>query len=264
VLAGFATEIGDFLVELAELAGRVVLPYFRTRMEVDNKGSGRFDPVTAADRAAEQVLRTAIARRYPTHSIIGEEFGEQRGTSSLRWIIDPIDGTRAFMSGLPTWGTLIGLWDGDRPLCGLMSQPYIGELFLGTNEKAVWRRGEQSQILKTRGTTGLEMASLFATTPEMFDSLIEAPAFARISAQVRMTRFGADCYAYCALAAGHVDLVVEAGLGLYDIAALIPIVEGAGGVVTDWRGGRVTTGGRVLAAANPAIHALALEALGVG
>ncbi|MSR14976.1 MAG: histidinol-phosphatase [Gammaproteobacteria bacterium] len=259
---GFATEVGDFFAELARLAGEAVLPYFHTALEVDNKAREGFDPVTAADRAAEQSLRSAISQRYPSHSILGEEFGEQLGTSSLRWIIDPIDGTRSFMSGIPIWGTLIGLWDGTMPLYGMMSQPYIGERYIGGNRETHWRRGAESRILTTRATTSLRAATLFATAPEMFGPDSEAPAFKRLSEQVRMTRYGADCYAYCALAAGQLDLVVEAGLGFYDIAALIPIVEGAGGVVTDWQGRAVTGGGRIIAAANPVIHALALAALG--
>lgn len=256
----FAAEVCNFLLELAALSAAAVLPYFRTALEIEDKGADRFDPVTAADRAVEQVLRAAIGRRYPTHSIVGEEFGEFVGSSSLRWIIDPIDGTRSFMSGIPIWGTLVALCD-EAPLFGLMSQAYIGECFIGGNGQTLWRRDGAIRTLATRATSSLSAATLFATTPDMFEPGVEARAFSHLSAQVRMTRYGADCYAYCALAAGQVDLVVEAGLGFHDIAALVPIVEGAGGVVTDWTGKPVRSGGRVLAAANRQLHVLAVSAL---
>ncbi len=257
----FAAEIDIFFEDLAKIAGSTVLPYFRTALHVEDKGGANFDPVTAADRAAEQALRTAIIRRYPTHSIVGEEFGESVGTSKFKWIIDPIDGTRSFISGIPLWGTLIALCDGTTPLFGMMSQAYIGERYVGGSGEATWYRGSERCVLHTRATNVLGAATLFATSPEMFEPSVEAPAFRRLANRVRLTRYGADCYAYCALAAGHVDLVVEAGLGIYDIAALIPIVEGAGGVVTDWHGEPVTGGGRVIAAANHELHALAIKVL---
>ncbi len=259
--ATFATEIGVFLDELAVLAGSAALPYFRTHLAIEDKGGAHFDPVTAADRAVEQVLREAIRKRYPTHSIIGEEFAEQRGDSAWRWIIDPIDGTRAFVSGLPTWGTLIALWEGDQARFGMMSQPFVGERFKGVGGHAYWTRGRDSAPLKTRAVETLGAATLFATAPEMFARDFEWSRFEQLSKRVRLTRFGADCYAYCLLAAGHVDLVVEAGLGFYDIAALVPIVEGAGGVVSDWQGAPIRAGGQVIAAANPVLHACALAIL---
>ena len=256
-----ATEITAFLAELAALAAATVLPYFRTPVHIDDKGGARFDPVTIADRAAEQVLRKTIRARFPTHGVIGEEFGETPGHSAYVWVIDPIDGTRSFVSGLPTWGTLIALCEDARPRFGLMSQPYVGEYFVGGDGIARWHRGNSSTALFTRGTQDLSAASLFATTPDMFVSAFEQAAFAQLSGRVRMTRFGADCYAYCMLAAGHVDLVVEASLGFYDISALIPIVEVAGGLVTVWDGAPVRGGGRVIAAANAVIHAQALVML---
>lgn len=259
--ADFAVEISAFLGELAALAGDAALPYFRTPLVIENKGDVRFDPVTIADRAVEQVLRDAIRRRYPAHSIIGEEYGAHRGDAAFCWVIDPIDGTRAFVSGLPTWGTLVALCEGDKPRFGLMSQPFVGEMFIGGNGASRWTRGAATRLLKTRGAERLETASLFATTPEMFAADIEWPRFEQLTQRVRSTRYGADCYAYCMLAAGYVDLVVEAGLGFYDIAALVPIVEGAGGVVSNWEGSPIRAGGRVLAAANAALHVQALAIL---
>lgn len=257
-----AAEITAFLAELAALAGLTILPYFRTAVTVEDKGKRRFDPVTVADRAAERALRDAISARFPTHGILGEEYGEQVGTTHYRWVIDPIDGTRAFVSGLPTWGTLIALCDGNQPLFGLMAQPFVGEYFIGGNGAAHSVRGiERSTLMTRHGTTSLAHASLFATAPEMFGTAPEWTCFESLSKHVRMTRFGADCYAYCLLAAGYIDLVVEAGLGFYDIAALAPIIEGAGGVVTHWDGSPIQGGGRVVAAANRSLHAEALHYL---
>jgi myo-inositol-1(or 4)-monophosphatase len=254
-------EFRLFLLELAEIAGRVVLPYFRRELSVADKGAGRFDPVTVADREAESALRAAILARYPDHGILGEEHGEHRGDSEFRWVIDPIDGTRAFVCGVPTWGTLIALCEHDRPVLGLMSQPFIGECFVGGGAEAWLVRGAERRRLRARPAARLAESYLFATAPEMFDAEREWPAFQRVAARARLARFGIDCYAYCLLAAGHLDLVIEAGLGYYDIAPLVPIIEAAGGVVTDWEGAPVRGGGRVIAAATRALHAEALALL---
>lgn len=254
-------EFRRFLLELAELAGRIVLPYFRRQLDVDDKGAGRFDPVTVADREAERALREAILTRYPDHGILGEEHGEHVGAGEFRWVIDPIDGTRAFVCGVPTWGTLIALCERDRPVLGLMSQPFIGECFVGGGREAWHQRGGERRRLQTRRTEALAESYLFATAPEMFAAEVEWPAFRRVAGRARLARFGIDCYAYCLLAAGHLDLVVEAGLGYYDIAPLVPLVEAAGGVVTDWQGAPVRGGGRVVAAATPSLHAEALALL---
>jgi myo-inositol-1(or 4)-monophosphatase len=256
-----ASEIFTFMTRLADLAATLSLPRFRTVLEVEDKGSTRFDPVTIADREVELKLREAISEQFPTHGILGEEFGQTLPEAPWRWVIDPIDGTRAFVSGLPTWGTLVGLCENGAPRYGMMSQPFVGELFLGDGDRALCRRGDMEQRLASSRVTSLAECSLFATTPDMFDRQQEWPRFEALAGQVRLTRFGADCYAYCMLAAGHVDLVVEAGLGFYDIAALVPIVEGAGGVVSDWQGRPVRGGGRVIAAANPHLHQVALEVL---
>jgi myo-inositol-1(or 4)-monophosphatase len=251
-----------FLEELAAVAARETLPRFRQPMSVVDKGRpGAFDPVTAADRATEAALRAAITARFPDHGIQGEEAAEKAGTGAWCWIIDPIDGTRSFMSGMPTWGTLVGLLQHGVPAYGMMSQPYVGDCFLGGGGKAALLARGGVTPLRCRAGVRLADATLFATTPDMFAPGPEQDAFAALSARVRLTRFGADCYAYCLLAAGHVDLVVEAGLGFYDIAPLVPIIEGAGGIVSDWQGQPLSSGGRALAAADPALHAAALAVL---
>lgn len=255
-----AQEFQDFLQHLAVVAGEVVLPSFRQALPVDNKGGLQFDPVTEADRAAERALRAAILERYPDHGILGEEYGDHRGTSAYRWVIDPIDGTRAFISGAPTWGTLIALCENDIPVLGMMSQPFVGEIFLGGGADAWLLRHGARTRLQARHGVALSDASVFATSPDMFKP-VEWAAFQRVSQAVRLTRFGIDCYAYCLLAAGHVDLVIEAGLGYYDIAPLMPIIEAAGGVVSDWQGAPVRGGGQVIAAASPELHASALALL---
>lgn len=244
--------------ELADLSGAAILPYFRGRLAVEDKGpAGAFDPVTAADKAAEAAIRAALARAYPEHSIVGEELSDHPGRKDRRWIIDPIDGTKAFIMGYPMWGTLIGLADGNTPLLGLMDQPFTGERFWSEDGRAVWHRRVDGRIidrkpLGTRRAT-LKDAILTATTPDMFKG--DEPAlFARVQRQVRLTRFGGDCYAYAMLAAGLVDLVIEASLKPFDIAALIPIIEGAGGTVTSWDGGPALSGGRVVAAGDPRVH----------
>ena len=254
-------EFRHFLLELAAVAGAVVLPYFRQTMVVGDKGKQGFDPVTEADRGAEQALRAAILARYPDHGVLGEEFGETPGAGVYRWVIDPIDGTRAFVCGVPTWGTLIALCKHDRPVLGLMSQPFVGECFVGGSGEAWHLRGDTRRLLRTRDNTDLATSYLFATAPEMFAPETEWPAFQRLAKRVRLARFGIDCYAYCLLAAGHLDLVVEAGLGYYDIAPLMPLIEAAGGIVTDWTGAPVRGGGRVIAAANASLHAQALAVL---
>lgn len=258
--------IWEFFQHLAAVAAAETLPRFRVPLAVTNKdGQGGFDPVTVADQAAEAALRAAIASHFPQHGIQGEEEADKPGASVWSWIIDPIDGTRSFVSGMPTWGTLIGLLENGVPRYGMMSQPFVGDCFIGGGGHAdLFSHGQRTR-LACRGGRGLAEATLFATTPEMFAPGGEAEAFAALSRAVRLTRFGADCYGYCLLAAGFVDLVVEANLGFYDIAPLMPIIEGAGGLVTDWEGRPLRSGGRALAAANGALHAAALAYLrGVG
>lgn len=254
--------IWEFFRHLAEVAARETLPRFRAPLAIDNKDrAGGYDPVTIADRATEAALRAAIAARFPEHGIQGEEGADKQGASAWSWIIDPIDGTRSFVSGMPTWGTLIGLLEDGVPRYGMMSQPFTDDCFIGGAGRADLFSHGQVTRLSCRRVNGLADATLFATTPAMFAPGAELDAFNSLSKAVRLTRFGADCYGYCLLAAGYVDLVVEANLGFYDVAPLIPIIESAGGIVTDWAGQPLRSGGRALAAASGALHAQALTLL---
>lgn len=251
-----------FLTEAADESARVILPYFRDNVAVDHKeGQGVFDPVTVADRAGEQRIREMIKARYPEDSIFGEEFGREEGTSDFRWVLDPIDGTRSFISGIPLWGTLIGLNHKSQALMGAMNQPYIGELFIGSPLGSFVRRNGESKPLKTRHCPKLEDALTGTTAPEIFTKPDDVAAFERLKKTVKLVRYGGDCYLYCMVAAGQLDLVVEVGLNAYDIAALVPIIEGAGGVITSWEGGSASDGGRVVAAGCPELHEAALKVL---
>ncbi len=232
-----AVDFERFVHDLATRSGEAILPFFRTHLAARNKASGGgFDPVTEADRAAEMVLRRMINQTFPTHGIIGEEFGSEREDAELVWVLDPIDGTRAFMSGLPVWGTLIGLTRNGSPAYGMMHQPFTRERFFGDGEGARYRGPEGERELNARPCESLSEATVMTTSPRIFKPK-EAKAYDRVEKACRLARYGCDCYAYCMLAAGQVDLVIEAGLQPYDIVALAPIVEGAGGVISTWDGG---------------------------
>lgn len=247
--------------DLAEIAREQTLRWFRSPdLAAGNKLVEGFDPVTQADRAAETAMRAYLAQVRPDDGILGEEFAPTDGQTGLTWIIDPIDGTRGFMSGTPCWGVLIALSDAQGPFLGVIDQPYIGERFLGALGSAQMTGPQGTRALGTRATAELADAIMFTTFPEI-GTPTERAAFERVAAQVKLTRYGMDCYAYALLAAGHVDLVIEAGLNPYDIAAPIAVIEAAGGVVTDWQGGRPGVSGQVLAAANPVLHANALAVL---
>jgi histidinol-phosphatase len=246
---------------LADKAGAVILPHFRTQYAVDHKGGDLLDPVTAADRAAEIAIRDGIAAAYPEHGILGEEFGVLRDGAEYRWIIDPIDGTRAFILGQPLWGTLIGLTRKGTPLLGMMDQPFTKERFWADSREAFYRHDGQVTTMRTRACPALGDAFLASSSPDLFTAEEERKRFAALSRTVRLRRFGGDCYNYCLLALGQIDLVAEAGLKPFDIVPLIPIVERAGGVVTTWEGGDASAGGRILAAGDPRLHAAAVEVL---
>ncbi|MEX0350529.1 MAG: histidinol-phosphatase [Paracoccaceae bacterium] len=251
----------DVANRAADAARLAILPHFRSlELDTDNKLAEGFDPVTIADRAAEQAMRAVLAEHRPNDSILGEEFGETPGTSGRTWVLDPIDGTRGFISGTPTWGVLIALSDADGPFLGIVDQPYIGERFSGDRRHAQLVGPHGSRALRTRSTADLSEAVLFTTFPEVGTNE-EGRAFHAVAQHVKLTRYGMDCYAYALLAAGQIDLVIEAGLNPYDIQAPIAVIQAAGGVVTDWQGGPAHDGGRVLAAANPRIHAKALGIL---
>ncbi|KPP81904.1 MAG: myo-inositol-1(or 4)-monophosphatase [Rhodobacteraceae bacterium HLUCCO07] len=251
---------------MADAARLAVLPFFRTEnLVAEDKGDkiadGGFDPVTEADRAAEKAMRAVLGARRPNDSVIGEEFGKSNGSSGLTWVLDPIDGTRGFVAGSPTWGVLIAASDERGVRLGMIDQPYIGERFWGGFGQARMSGPQGARDLKTRGDRPLAQAILCTTFPEV-GSTIEGAAFREVSRACRFTRYGLDCYAYALLAAGHIDLVIEAGLSNYDIQAPIGVIEAAGGIVTDWQGGPALDGGRVIAAAGRAQHAAALEILG--
>ncbi len=247
-------------VEFARAAGAVILPHFRNNPAVANKRIDGFDPVTVADEAAEAAIRAGIGDRFPNHGIFGEELGHQAGTG-LTWVIDPIDGTRAFMTGMLHWGVLIALFDGATPVLGVMYQPFTDELCVGTNAAADYRRGALSRPLKVRACGSVADAVLATTAPEAFEIASERAAFNALGERVRLVRYGGDCYQYCMLAMGYVDVVVEAGLKPYDVQALMPIIRGAGGVVTAWDGGDAAMGGRVIAAGDARVHREAMAIL---
>jgi histidinol phosphatase-like enzyme (inositol monophosphatase family) len=246
---------------LADAARMATLQHFRRPdLVADTKETARFDPVTAADRLSEERMRAILADRRPEDAILGEEFGPQPGTSGLTWVLDPIDGTRGYLSGTPTWGVLISVRDAVGPIYGIIDQPYIGERFEGGLGRArvVGPMGEAR--LATRAARPLSEAILFSTFPEV-GTAEESAAFRRVAPQAKLVRYGTDCYAYALIAAGQIDLVIEAGLQAYDVQAPIAVIEAAGGVVTDWQGRPAHDGGRILAAANRSIHAEALALL---
>lgn len=252
-----------FAHELADLSGAAILPYFRRAIPVDNKaGEGGFDPVTVADRSAERVISRSLAKRWPEHGLEGEEYGSRQGSGRLRWVVDPIDGTRAFILGLPLWGTLIGLMDGDTPLLGMMDQPYTRERFW-SGVRASYFRGPDGKRrrLKSRACDRLDAAMLSTTHPDLFEPGVEQRGFAALKARARAARYGGDCYAYCMLAAGHIDVIVESGLKAHDVVALIPIIERAGGCITTWDGRTAAGGGRIVATGDPRLHEEVLQAL---
>lgn len=251
-----ARELMAFAHKLADAAGKVIRPLFRSVGAIDNKRAADFDPVTAADRDAETAMRALISARYPHHRVYGEEHGAEWG-ERFTWVIDPLDGTRSFIGGFPTWGTLIGLAEYGRPVLGIMDQPVTGERFTGGPDGAFL--GDLR--LKVRSCARLEDAVLYSTTPDMFKGEAEMAAFRRVETRVKLRRFGGDCYAYCMMAHGFVDLIVEASMQPYDIHALIPIVEQAGGIVTNWEGEPAWQAGRILAAGDRRVHQAALEAL---
>jgi histidinol phosphatase-like enzyme (inositol monophosphatase family) len=247
---------------LADAARAAILPIFRTAAACNpqNKDLNGFDPVTEADRASERVMREIISAERPDDAIEGEEYGASPGKSGLTWYLDPIDGTRAFVAGLPSWCVLIGLVKDGKPILGIIDQPWLDERYIGVGDEA-WLdcRGARTK-LKTRDCSQLTQAVLSTTDPFILTPP-ERGAFEHIRATARLTRYGLDAYAYARLAAGTIDMVAESGLKSHDVAALIPVIEGAGGVVTDWRGGPAQLGGQIVAASNRAILDEALISL---
>lgn len=253
-------ELTSFFNQLCDLASLETLSRFRKPVYITNKLSAGFDPVTEADKAAEQVIRKAILERFSEHGILGEEFGATNPDAEYQWIIDPIDGTKAYISGLPTWGTLIGLYKSGDPHAGIMHQPFTDERYICDGENSFLSHQGVMSRLQTSATQKLSDAIIMTTSPAFFHPA-EVAHYKRLEALCKLPRYGADCYAYCMLASGHIDLVVEAGLNAYDIAALIPIVEKSGGIFTNWQGGSPAQGGQVLVAANKVLHEKAMAAL---
>jgi myo-inositol-1(or 4)-monophosphatase len=246
---------------LADAARPVTLKYFRTRsLSADNKLSDGFDPVTEADRQSELIMRETLSKLRPDDGIIGEEFGANEGSSGFTWVLDPIDGTRGYISGTPTWGVLIAVNAGAAPLFGVIDQPYVQERFAGGFGVAELDGPHGQTALATRSVKSLSEAVIFTTFPEV-GTTIEGLAFHDLARQTKLTRYGMDCYAYALLALGQIDLVVEAGLSSYDIQAPIAVVEAAGGTITNWQGGPAHDGGRVIAAGSKKLHEIALEIL---
>jgi myo-inositol-1(or 4)-monophosphatase len=258
------TETIVFAHRLADAAGDVIRPYFRQRIDVADKGAAKgavFDPVTEADKGAEQAIRAIIDRERPGDGILGEEFGEKPGTTGLRWVLDPVDGTRAFINGRHEWGSLIGLEKDERPVLGIIDQPVLRERFVGANGAATFHARGSVTPLRVRECARVEEAILCATHPYAYFTAGERAALGRVADLARMTRFGGDCYLFGLLAMGFADLIVESSLHRWDVAALIPVIEGAGGVITDWQGGDCSAGGQVVAAGDARVHAAALRLL---
>jgi myo-inositol-1(or 4)-monophosphatase len=271
-----AVDFAAFVERLAQVSGEVILPFFRSHIGTEDKSRGGvFDPVTEADRGAEAAMRRLIAQTFPAHGVIGEEYGQDRPDAEYVWVLDPIDGTKSFISGLPTWGTLIGLMHNGVPVYGMMSQPFTRERYAGDGKRARLRtlaptRGEAppsewtTRTLRTRPCAALAEATVMTTSPQLIKADSDREAYLKVERQARLVRYGADCYAYCALAAGFVDLVIETNLKPHDVVALTPIVEGAGGVMTTWDGETAAKGGRILAAGDVRLYEIARKMLTEG
>lgn len=252
----------SFAGRLADAARPIALKHFRAGVRAHAKPAAGFDPVTEADRGVEAAIRALIAQAHPDDGVVGEEDGETPSRNGRAWVIDPIDGTRAFIAGLPSWMVLIALTDTAGPVISVMDQPFTGERFSGVRNETAWldHHGARRVISANRSIERIDQATLSTTDPDLFAG-DEAEVFKALAGAVRVRRYGLDGYGYAALALGGIDLVVESDLKPWDVSALIPVVTGAGGVITDWRGGPCHQGGQVVAAANPALHAAALEVL---
>ncbi|MBI2718286.1 MAG: histidinol-phosphatase [Rhizobiales bacterium] len=254
-------KLTRFAMELARVSAAEILPFFRRNATVEVKDGPVWDPVTEGDRAGERAIRRLIEERYPDHGIHGEEYGVKDGRSGFTWILDPIDGTRSFVCGMPTWATLIGLNYEERPVLGLMNQPFVGDMFYG-NPEGAWldHRGERQPIRTRQGVT-LARAAVGTTAPELYRSAADRAGFERLRGKAQLVRFGGDAYFFAVMAAGHIDIAMDANLQAYDIAPLLPIISGAGGVYAEWTGGDATRGGNVITAGSRALLDEALAAL---
>ena len=261
-----AVDFAAFVDRLAQVSGEVILPFFRSAIGAEDKSRGGiFDPVTEADRGAEAAMRRLIAQTFPAHGVIGEEYGQDRPEAEYVWVLDPIDGTKSFISGLPTWGTLIGLMHRGAPVYGMMAQPFTRERYFGDGKRSRVRclassRGDappsewMTRGLRTRPCSRLAEATVMTTSPALIRDDADRRAYRSVEQAARLVRYGGDCYAYCALAGGFVDLVIETNLKPHDIVALVPIIKGAGGVITTWEGEEAASGGRIIAAGDRRVH----------
>ncbi len=251
----------NFAIELGLRASEAILPHFRpVSARIESKLREGYDPVTQADRAAEAAMRRLIDERFPDHGVFGEEFGFRKG-NQFTWVLDPIDGTRAFVMGLLHWGVLIALFNGERPCIGVLHQPFLKETFAGDGARAFRICDDARQVLASRPCASMREALCASTSPDMFETEAHIDGFNRVRDRARDMRYGTDCYAYAMLASGHIDLIIEASLQAYDVQALIPIVEGAGGVLTTWEGGNASMGGAIVASGDPKLHEQVLKEL---
>jgi myo-inositol-1(or 4)-monophosphatase len=237
------------------------MPHYRTgTIPHDKGGPGRFDPVTVADRAGESVMRDLIMTTYPSHGIVGEEFGLHQEKAELVWVLDPIDGTKSFITGIPLWGTLIGVLKDGEPFLGLSNHPFLQERFWGDGKEARGVGPLGPKPLRTRKSVPLSDAVMLAGSSTILDARLDAN-WRALEPQVRMLRYGADCYDSNMLAEGHIDSILQRGLDIYDIAALVPIIKGAGGVVTGLDGGAAIDASTILSSGDRDLHATLLAAL---
>jgi histidinol-phosphatase len=269
-----AVDFAAFVERLAQVSGDIILPFFRSAIGAEDKSrGGAFDPVTEADRGAEAAMRRLISQTFPAHGVIGEEYGRDRPDAEYVWVLDPIDGTKSFISGLPTWGTLIGLMHRGAPVYGMMAQPFTRERYFSDGKRARVRflapsRGDSppsewaTRGLRTRACASLAEATVMTTSPALIRDESDRAAYRSVEQAARLVRYGGDCYSYCALAGGFVDLVIETGLKPHDVVALIPIVNGAGGIMTTWDGEDAAKGGRIIAAGDRRVYEEARRMLG--
>jgi inositol-phosphate phosphatase/L-galactose 1-phosphate phosphatase/histidinol-phosphatase len=246
-----------FAGKLADASGAIIRRYFRRKIAIADKAD--HTPVTIADRQAEAAMRRLIKARFPEHGILGEEYGATNPTADYVWVLDPIDGTKSFIAGIPLFGTLIALTHRGKPVLGVVDQPILKERWIGATGRKSTLNGKP---IKSRRCTALAAATLYATSPDMFQKG-DAAAFERLRRSVKLTRFGGDCYAYALLATGFIDLVVEVDLKPYDYCALAPVIAGAGGIITDWKGNELdlASDGRVVASGDQALARKVLRVL---
>jgi myo-inositol-1(or 4)-monophosphatase len=255
------TELTNFAVALARAAETEILPHFRRNIAIEIKPNLVWDPVTEGDKAGERVVRRMIEERFPDHGINGEEYGIKESKSGFTWVLDPIDGTRSFVCGMPTWATLIGLYFEGNPMVGVMNQPFVGDMFYG-NPQGAWNNYRGAvEPLHTRQGISVANAAAGTTAPELYRSKKDQKAFQTLRKSVKLMRYGGDAYFFSVLAAGHLDIALDAGLQAYDIAALIPIIKGAGGAVGSWSGSVPAEGGNIICAGSERLLNEAIEVM---